>query len=104
MNDTTRRIEKIRCRASSQEEAFIFNVLCGLLRQPELTVDELIHMEGDVNIRQKILDELRNETILARNLSKGSFIFHGQATKVCVEESYRDKKCSHCKWIKDMKF
>jgi hypothetical protein len=61
-------------------------------------------MENDVNIRQKVLDELRNETILARNVTNGSFIFHGQATKVCVEESYKEKRCLHCTSIKDMKF
>ncbi len=74
------------------------------MHRSELTVDELIHMEGDVSIRHKILDELRNETILAQNVGKGSYIFHGQATKVCVEEFYKEKKCFHCKSIKDMKF
>ncbi len=61
-------------------------------------------MEPDVNVRQKILDELRNETFLARNVANGSYVFHGQATRVCIEEFYKDKKCLHCKWIKDMKF
>jgi hypothetical protein len=61
-------------------------------------------MESDVNIRQKVLRELRNETILAQNVASGAYIFHGQATKVCVEETYKEKKCFHCKSIKDMKF
>ncbi len=74
------------------------------MHRSELTVDELIHMEGDVNIRQKVLGELRNETILAQNVTNGSYLFHGQATKVTVENSYKEKKCFHCKWIKDMKF
>jgi hypothetical protein len=69
-----------------------------------LTVDELIHMEEDVSIRHKILEELRRETILTQNVRSGAYIFHGQATKVCVEDFYKDKKCFHCKWIKDMKF
>ena len=104
LNDIARRIEKIRCRVSSEEETFILNVLCGLLHKDELTVDELIHMEKDANIRQKILDELRDDTILARNISNGSTKFYSQATKVCVEEFYKEKKCFHCKSIDDMKF
>jgi uncharacterized protein YjgD (DUF1641 family) len=89
---------------NSKEETFVFNILCGLLHRSELTVDELIHMEEDVEIRQKVLDELRNETILTRNVSNGAYIFHGKVIKVCVEEFYQKKKCFHCKWIKDMKF
>jgi hypothetical protein len=104
LNDIERRIEKIRCRVNTQEETFLFNILCGLLHRSELTVDELIHMEADVNIRQKILGELRSETILAQNVTNGSYLFHGQVTKVCVEESYKEKRCFHCKSIKDMKF
>ena len=61
-------------------------------------------MEDDVDVRQKILEELRSETILARNVTNGSYIFHGQATKLCFEEYYKEKKCSYCKWIKDMIF
>jgi len=82
----------------------MFNVLCGLLHRSQLIVDELIHMEADVNIRQKMLAELRNETILAQNVTDGAYLFHGQATKVCVEEFYKEKKCLHCKSIKNMKF
>jgi hypothetical protein len=67
-------------------------------------VDELIHMEGDVSIRQKVLDELYNETILTRTVTNGSYIFHAQSTKVCVEKYYKEKRCFHCKSIKDMKF
>lgn len=104
LHDIARRIEKLRCRANSKEETFIFNVLCGLLHKPELTVDELIHMEGDVAIRQKLLEELCNETILMRTVKNGSYTFHGQATKVCVEEFYKEKKCFHCKSITGMKF
>jgi len=61
-------------------------------------------MEKDVNIRQKVLGELRNETILAQKVADGSYIFHGKATEVCVAECYKEKKCFHCKSIKDMKF
>lgn len=82
----------------------MFNVLCGLLHRPELTVDELIHMEEDVTVRQKMLDDLRNETIITRTVSNGAYVFHGQSTKVCVEEFYRKKKCFHCKGIEGMKF
>lgn len=104
LNDIGRRIEKIRCRISTEEETFMLNILCGLLHKSELTVDELIHMEKDANIRQKILDELRHDTILARNISDGSTKFYSQSTKVCVEEFYKEKKCFHCKSIHDMKF
>lgn len=104
LNDIKRRIEKIRCRISSREETFMFNLLCGLLHRDELTIDEIIHMESDVSIRQKVLDELRNETLLARTVSSGSYIFHGQSTKVCIQESYKEKKCFHCKSIDGMKF
>lgn len=104
LNDIKRRIEKIRCRINSQEETFMFNVLCGLLHKDELTTDELIHMESDVSVRQKILDELRNETLLARTVSSGSYIFHGQSIKVCVEEWYKQKRCFHCQSIGGMKF
>ncbi|CAF1416092.1 unnamed protein product [Adineta ricciae] len=95
LQDTARRIEKIKCRATTQEQTFLFNVLCGLLNQPELTVDQLIELESDVIVRQKILDELRNETLLIRSASTGSFIYHSQAIRVCVEEYYKDK-CLHC--------
>jgi len=95
LQDIARRIEKIKCRANTQEQIFLFNVLCGLLRRPEITVDELIRMEEDVTVRQKILDELRNETILMRSVSTGSYIYHSQVTKVCIEEFYKDK-CLHC--------
>jgi hypothetical protein len=61
-------------------------------------------MESDVTIRQKVLEELRNETILAQNVANGAFTFHGRATKVCVEKSYKEKRCFHCKSMKDMKF
>ena len=104
LNDIRRRIEKIRCRVNNQEEIFLFNILCGLLHQSELTVDQLNHMEPDVNIRQKMLGELRSETILAQNVTSGSYLFHGKATEVCVKEFYKEKKCLHCKSIKDMKF
>ena len=104
LSDIARRIEKIRCRVTSEEETFVMNILCGLLHKPELSVDELIHMEKDADIRQKMLDELRNETIVARNISNGSTKYYGQATKVCVEEYYKEKKCFHCKSIEDMKF
>ncbi|CAF1266341.1 unnamed protein product [Adineta steineri] len=104
LNDIRRRLEKIRCRATTQEEVFIFNVLCGLLHKSELTVDELIHMEEDVSIRQKVLEELCHETILTRTVSSGSYIFQGQSAKVCVEEFYKEKKCFRCKSIKDMLF
>ncbi|CAF0977347.1 unnamed protein product [Rotaria sp. Silwood1] len=104
LNSIARRIEKIRCRVGSQEEAFILNILCGLSYRSELTIDDLIQMEGDASIRQKILEELRNETILARNVTTGSYIFHEQATKVCVNEFYKEKRCFPCKWIKDTKF
>ncbi|CAF0962928.1 unnamed protein product [Rotaria sordida] len=93
LNGIARRIEKIRCRVSNQEEAFIFNILCGLLNRFEVTVDDLIEMEKDVNIRQKILEELRNETILARNVTNGAYVFHEQATKMCVKEFYEEKRC-----------
>ena len=52
-------------------------------------------MEEDVTIRQKILDELRNETILDRSVSNGSYVYHGQVIRVCIEEYYKDK-CLHC--------
>jgi hypothetical protein len=95
LQDTARRIEKIRCRTTTQEQKFLSNVLCGLLYQPELTVDELVEIEEDVTIRQKILDELRNETILIRSVSTGSYVYHSQVIKVCVEEYYKDK-CLPC--------
>ena len=95
LQDTARRIEKIKCRSTIQEQAFLFNVLCGLLNQPELTVDRLIELESDATVRQKILDELRNETLLIRSASTGSFIYHSQVIRVCVEEYYKDK-CLHC--------
>ncbi|CAF0902159.1 unnamed protein product [Adineta ricciae] len=95
LQDTARRIEKIKCRATTQEQTFLFNVLCGLLNQPELTVDQLIELESDVTVRQKILDELRNETLLIRSVAAGSFIYHSQTIRVCVEEYYKDK-CLHC--------
>ncbi|CAF2412020.1 unnamed protein product [Rotaria sp. Silwood2] len=104
LNSIARRIEKIRCRVSSQEEQFILNILCGLLYRSELTVDDLIEMEKDPNIRQKVLEELRNETILAQHVTTGSYVFHEQATKVCTNEFYKEKKCFSCKWIIDMKF
>ena len=95
LQDTARRIEKIKCRVTTQEQAFLFNVLCGLLNHRELTVDQLIELESDVAIRQKILDDLRNETLLIRSASTGSFIYHSQTIRVCVEEYYKDK-CLHC--------
>ncbi|CAF1606538.1 unnamed protein product [Adineta ricciae] len=104
LNDIFRRIEKLRCRATSEEQTFIFNILCGLLHRSELTVDELVHMQGNAEIRHKVLEELRNETILTRAVSKGAYRFHGQSTRVCVEEFYKEKRCFHCKSIKDMKF
>jgi len=48
-------------------------------------------MEEDVTIRQKILDELRNETILMRSASTGSYIYHSQVIRVCIKEFYKDK-------------
>lgn len=64
------------------------------MTQPELTVDELIEMEGDVTIRLKILEQLRNETILIRSVSNGSYVYHSQTIKVAIEEYYQDKyKC-----------
>ncbi|CAF0853079.1 unnamed protein product [Adineta ricciae] len=104
LNDIFRRIEKLRCRATSEEQTFIFNILCGLLHRSELTVDELVHMQENAEIRHKMLEQLRNETILTRAVSKGAYQFHGQSTKVCVEEFYKEKWCFHCKSIKDMKF
>ncbi len=95
MHDTLRRIEKIRCRINTQEQTFLFNILCALLHQPELTVDQLVAIEEDVTIRQKILDELRNETILMRSVSTGSYVYHSQVIKVCVGEYYKDK-CLQC--------
>ena len=95
LQDILRRIEKIKCRQNNREQQFSFNVLCGLLHQTELTVDQLIKMEADANIRQKVLDELRNETILMRTVSSGSYIYHSQAIKVCIEEFYKDK-CLQC--------
>jgi hypothetical protein len=95
LQDIARRIEKIKCRANTKEQTFLFNILCGLLNQRELTVDRIIEIEEDVGIRQKILDELRNETILMRSVSTGSYIFHSQAIKVCVEEYYKEK-CLYC--------
>lgn len=74
------------------------------MHRSELTVDELIHMESDVDRRQKVLGELRNETMLAQKVADGSYIFHGQATKTCVAEFYKEKKCFHCKSIKDLRF
>ncbi|CAF0805144.1 unnamed protein product [Adineta steineri] len=99
LQDTARRIEKIRCRGTTQEQTFLFNVLCGLLYRPELTVDELIEMEEDVSIRQSVLDELRNETLLIRSVSTGSYIYHSQVIKVCVEEYYKNK-CLSCNALK----
>ena len=104
LNDIFRRIEKLRCRATSEEQTFIFNILCGLLHRSELTVDELVHMQENAEIRHKVLEQLRNETIVTRAVSKGAYQFHGQATRVCVEEFYKEKRCFHCKSIKDMKF
>lgn len=52
-------------------------------------------MEEDVTIRQKILDELRNETLLIRSVSTGSYLYHSHAVKVCVREFYKDK-CLQC--------
>jgi flagellar biosynthesis chaperone FliJ len=91
LQDTARRIEKIKCRANTQEQTFLFNVLYGLLHRSELTADELIKMEQDVTIRQKILDELRNETILMRSVSTGSYVYHSQVIRVCIKEFYKDK-------------
>ncbi len=48
-------------------------------------------MEEDVTVRQKVLDELRNETILIRTIATGSYKYHSQAIKVCIEEYYKDK-------------
>jgi hypothetical protein len=102
LHDIARRIEKIRCRTNTQEQTFLFNVLCGLLNQTELTVDQLINMEEDVTVRQKILDELRNETILMRSVSTSEYTYNSQAIKVCFEEFYKNK-CLYCnggrKWI-----
>ncbi|CAF0775772.1 unnamed protein product [Rotaria sordida] len=91
LQDIARRIEKIRCRVTIQEQTFLFNVLCILLYQPEITIDELIEIEKDVTVRQKILNELRDETILIRSVSTGSYIYHSQSIRVCVEEYYKDK-------------
>ena len=77
------------------EQKFLFNVLCGLLNRHELTVDELVEIENDVTIRQKILDELRNETLLMRSVSTGSFTYHSQVIRVCIEEYYKNR-CLHC--------
>lgn len=67
------------------------NVLWGLLDRPELTVSELIDMEPDVSIRQKILDELRDETILIRSVTNAAYAYHSQVIKVCIQEYYREK-------------
>jgi hypothetical protein len=96
LQDTARRIEKIKCRNSMAEQKFMFNVLCGLRNRHELTVDELVQIENDVTIRQKILDELRNETILIRSVSAGSYTCHSQVIRVCIEEHYKNT-CLHCK-------
>ncbi len=48
-------------------------------------------MEEDVTVRQKVLDELRNETILIRTIATGSYKYHSQTIKVCIEEYYKDK-------------
>ena len=91
LQDIARRIEKLRCRSNTQEEAFLMNVLWGLLNQSELSVTELIAMERDVSIRQKVLDELRDETILIRSISNASYAYHSQVIKVCIQEFYQDK-------------
>ncbi|CAF3402484.1 unnamed protein product [Rotaria sp. Silwood1] len=96
LQDIARRIEKIRCRKTLQEQTFLFNVLCVLSYQPEITIDELIEIEQDATVRQKMLDELRDETILIRSVSTGSYIYHSQSIKVCIEEYYKDK-CLHYK-------
>lgn len=77
------------------EQRFLFNVLCGLLHRSELAVDELVEIESDVTIRQKILDELRNETLLRRSVATGSFTYHSQLIRVCIEEYYKDR-CQKC--------
>ncbi|UJR28116.1 hypothetical protein I4U23_009371 [Adineta vaga] len=91
LQDTARRIEKIKCRTTTQEQTFLSNVLCGLLDLHEITVDELIQLESDVTVRQKVLDELRNETLLIRSVSTGSYLYHSQVIRVCIEEYFKDK-------------
>ncbi|CAF4391179.1 unnamed protein product, partial [Rotaria sp. Silwood2] len=53
LQNIARRIEKIRCRTTIQEQTFLFNVLYVLSYQPEITIDELIEIEKDATIRQK---------------------------------------------------
>jgi hypothetical protein len=95
LQDISRRVEKIKCRSNNQEQAFLFNVLCSLTHKPEISVDELIAMEDDALTRQQMLDQLRDETLLIRSVTSGSYIYHSQVIKVCVEEYYKDK-CQYC--------
>jgi len=95
LQDIARRIEKLKCRTTTQEQTFLFNVLCSLLHRSEIPVDKLIEIEQDVTVRQKILDELRDETLLIRSVSTGSYTYHSQVIRVCMEEYYKDK-CLNC--------
>ena len=95
LQDISRRVEKIKCRSDEREKAFLFNVLCSLTNQPEVTVDELIRMEDDANIRQKMLDQLRNETLLIRSVTNGSYMCHGHVIEVCIKELYKTQ-CQSC--------
>jgi hypothetical protein len=52
-------------------------------------------MEQDATIRQKMLDQLGNETLVIRSVTSGSYISHSQVVKVCIEEYYKDK-CQYC--------
>lgn len=95
LQDISRRVEKIKCRSDKQQRTFLFKVLCTLSKQAEVTVDELIRMEDDTNIRQKMLDQLRDETLLIRSAINGSYMYHGHAIEVCVQEFYKDQ-CQSC--------
>jgi hypothetical protein len=95
LQDIFRLVEKIKCRSDNQEQIFLFNILCSLTHKSELSVDELIAMEEDATMRQNMLDQLRNETLLIRSVTGGSYIYHSQTIKVCIEEYYKDK-CQYC--------
>lgn len=95
LQDIFRRIEKIKCRSDQREQTFLFKVLCALTKQNEITIDELISMEDDATIRQKMLDQLRDETLLIRSVTNGSYVHHSQSIQVCMKEYYKSQ-CESC--------
>lgn len=95
LQDVFRRIEKIKCRSDQREQAILFKVLCTLTNQKEITIDELIGMEEDATIRQKMLDQLRDETLIIRSVTNGSYVHQSHSIGVCMNEYYKTQ-CKSC--------